>query len=77
MDEESVMVVNTSDSDIGPIFMSNDSQQAMVTWNPILMNVLKQVPGVHRIFSSADIPGEILDLMVVNTKTLKKHPRAR
>jgi NitT/TauT family transport system substrate-binding protein len=35
---------------------------------------IEQTPGVSKIFTSADIPGEILDLMVVNTKTLEKHP---
>lgn len=73
MKEADVKIVNTSDSDIGPIFLSNKSQKVVVTWNPIVMEI-EQTPGVSKIFTSADIPGEILDLMVVNTKTLKKHP---
>ncbi len=71
--EADVKVVNTSDSDIGPIFMSNTSLKAMITWNPIVMQV-EQTPGISKVFTSAEIPGEILDLMIVNTKTLKKHP---
>lgn len=73
MKEADVKVVNTSDSDIGPVFLSNTSQKAVITWNPIVMEI-EQTPGISKIFTSADIPGEILDLMVVNTKTLKKSP---
>jgi len=73
MKEEDVQVVNTSDSDIGPIFLSNKSQKAVITWNPIVMEI-EQSPGVSKIFTSADIPGEILDLLVVNTKTLEANP---
>ena len=35
---------------------------------------IEQAPGVEKIFTSADIPGEILDLMVVRTEVLKEHP---
>jgi len=73
MKENDVKIINTSDSDIGPIFLSNKSQKAVVTWNPIVMEI-EQTPGVSKILTSADIPGEILDLMIVNTKTLKKNP---
>jgi NitT/TauT family transport system substrate-binding protein len=71
--EKDVKLVNTSDSDIGPIFVSNKSQKVVVTWNPIVMEI-EQTPGVSKIFTSADIPGEILDLMIVNTSKLKAHP---
>ena len=73
MSEDDVRVLNTSDSDIGPIFVSNKSQKAVVTWNPIVMEI-EQTPGVSKIFTSADIPGEVIDMMVVNTKTLNKNP---
>jgi NitT/TauT family transport system substrate-binding protein len=71
--EKEVKLMNTSDSDIGPIFVSNPSQKVVVTWNPIVMEI-EQTPGVSKIFTSADIPGEILDLMIVNTNKLKKNP---
>ncbi|MCK4763847.1 MAG: putative urea ABC transporter substrate-binding protein [Candidatus Aminicenantes bacterium] len=73
MKEEEVKLINTSDSDIGPIFLSNKSQKVVITWNPIVMEI-EQSPGVSKIFTSADIPGEILDLMIVNTKVLEKNP---
>lgn len=70
--ERDVTIVNTSDSDIGPVFLTNEDQKAMVTWNPIVMNVM-QTPGLGNVFDSAQIPGEILDLLVVNTRTLEKN----
>lgn len=73
MKEKDVTVVNTSDSDIGPIFLSNTDQKVVVTWNPIVMEI-EQTPGISKIFTSADIPGEVLDLMVINTKVLKENP---
>lgn len=73
MKEKEVKIINTSDSDIGPIFLSNKSQKVVITWNPIVMEI-EQTPGISSIFTSANIPGEILDLMVVNTRSLQKNP---
>lgn len=67
-----VKTVNTSDADIVGAFTSPDVKAA-VAWNPQL-STMKEQPGVHEVFSSADIPGEILDLLVVDTKTLKANP---
>ena len=74
MKESAVHLLNTSDSDIAPAFLANKSQKAVVTWNPMVMNI-EQTPGVSKIFDSAKIPGEILDLLVVNTKQLSSDPR--
>jgi NitT/TauT family transport system substrate-binding protein len=71
--ESEVKLVNTSDSDIAPAFISNKSQKAVVTWNPMVMNI-EQQPGVKRIYDSSSIPGEVLDLLVVNTATLEANP---
>ncbi len=67
-----VKTVNTSDADIVGAFGSPDAQAA-VTWNPQL-SVMKGQPGAKQVFSSADIPGEIVDLLVVDTATLKANP---
>lgn len=67
-----VPTVNTSDADIVGAFGAPDVTAA-VAWNPQL-SVMKAEPGVSQVFSSADIPGEILDLMVVDTATLKANP---
>jgi NitT/TauT family transport system substrate-binding protein len=67
-----VKTVNTSDADIVGAFGSPQAK-AVVAWNPQL-SVMKNQPGVAQVFSSAQIPGEILDLMVVDTATLKANP---
>ncbi len=70
--EKDVKTVNTSDADIVAAFKSKDST-AVVTWNPQLMSV-KAEKGVTEVFDSSKVPGEIQDLMVVNTATLKDNP---
>ena len=67
-----VRTVNTSDADIVGAFSSPDATAA-VAWNPQL-SVMKAQPGVAQVFGSAQIPGEILDLLVVDTATLKANP---
>ena len=70
--EKDIKVVNTSDADIVAAFKSPDST-AVVTWNPQLMEV-KAEPGTALVFDSSKIPGEIIDLLVLNSETLKDNP---
>lgn len=70
--ERDIEVVNTSDADIVAAFASPEVT-AVVTWNPQLSEV-KAMPDATVVFDSSDIPGEIIDLMVVNSDTLKAHP---
>ena len=37
LSERDVTIVNTSDSDIAPAFISNRKQEVVVTWNPLVM----------------------------------------
>lgn len=67
-----VSTVNTSDADIAGAFTSPDVTAA-VAWNPQL-TTMRETPGANAVFSSADIPGEILDLLVVDTATLEANP---
>jgi len=67
-----VKTVNTADADIVAAFASPDVEAA-VTWNPQLSAITAQ-PGAKLLFSSADVPGEIIDLLVVDTATLKANP---
>ncbi len=71
--ERDVTVVNTADADIVSAFTSSSDVTAAVTWNPQLSEI-KQVPGATEIFDSSKVPGEIIDLMIVNTETLKDNP---
>lgn len=70
--EKDVTVVNTSDADIVSAF-ATDSVQAAVAWNPQL-SVIKATPDTSEVFSSSQVPGELIDMMVVNTQTLKDNP---
>lgn len=67
-----VKTVNTSDADIAAAFGA-PAVTAAVAWNP-QVTTMKGVAGAKAVFTSADIPGEILDLMVVDTKVLKANP---
>jgi len=71
--ESDVTLVNTSDSDIASVFLANPSQKVVVTWNPMVMQI-EQTPGIKKIYTSADIPGEVLDLMVLRSDVLKQSP---
>ena len=72
LSEKDVTVVNTSDADIVSAYTTPDVTAA-VTWNPLLSEIVK-TPGSHKVFDSSFIPGEIIDLMVVNSATLTAHP---
>ncbi|MEL6841251.1 MAG: putative urea ABC transporter substrate-binding protein [Pseudomonadota bacterium] len=65
-------VINTSDADMIAAF-ATDEVEAVVTWNPLVSTILED-PAATKLFDSSDIPGEIIDLMVVNTETLQANP---
>jgi NitT/TauT family transport system substrate-binding protein len=71
--ERDIKVVNTSDADIVAAFAAS-ATTAVVTWKPQLSAVLG-APNAQLVFDSSKIPGEILDLMVVNTATLNSNPK--
>ncbi len=72
LSERDVKVVNTSDADLVAAFSTNDVT-SVVTWNPLLTEITAQ-PDTSFVFNSSHIPGEIIDLLVVNTETLQEHP---
>ena len=71
--EKDLKVVNTSDADMVAVY-GTPSVTAVTTWNPLVSEILK-MPNSYKVFDSSQIPGEIIDLMVVNTKTLKANPK--
>jgi NitT/TauT family transport system substrate-binding protein len=73
MTERDVKLINTSDSDIAAVFEA-DANGAAVTWNPPLMQC-RNAKGAKLVFDSSQIPGEIIDLLVIRSDapdTLKK-----
>jgi NitT/TauT family transport system substrate-binding protein len=66
-----VQYINTSDSDIAGAFIADTSKDVVVTWKPMVSQIAKQ-KDVKTIFNSSQIPGEILDLLVVRTDILNR-----
>ena len=64
-------LINTSDSDIAAAFLNNKSNQAVVTWKPLVSQIATD-KSVHEIFDSSKIPGEILDLLVIRSELLNQ-----
>ena len=72
LSERDLTVVNTSDADMIAAYATNDVT-AVVTWNPLLSEI-EANPNATKVFDSAGIPGEIIDIMMVNTETLEANP---
>lgn len=73
LSEKDVKVVNTSDADMASAYKTDDVT-AVVTWKPVVSTILES-PDAKVVFDSSKIPGEIIDLMVVNTEVLKANPK--
>ncbi len=71
--ESDLKVVNTSDADMVAVY-GTDDVTAVATWNPLLSEITS-MPDSHLVFDSSQIPGEIIDLLVINTDTLKANPK--
>jgi NitT/TauT family transport system substrate-binding protein len=66
-----VRYINTSDSDIAAAFLTDARKPVVVTWKPLVSQIAK-AKDVKVIFNSSQIPGEILDLLVVRTEVLNR-----
>jgi len=73
LSERDVKVVNTSDADLVAAFTTKDVT-AVATWNPLVSEILN-MPKANKVFDSSNIPGEIIDTLIVNTKTLEENPK--
>lgn len=65
MTERDLKITNTSDAEIAAVFITDDNG-AVVTWNPPLQQV-RNASGAKMLFDSSNIPGEIIDMMVVRS----------
>ena len=65
-------VINTSDADMVAAWQTDDVK-AVVTWNPLVAEI-EAMGGLTKVADSSDIPGEIIDMMVVNTEVLAANP---
>jgi NitT/TauT family transport system substrate-binding protein len=71
--ERDIKVVNTSDADMVGAFAA-PTVTSVVTWKPLLSEITA-VPKTTLVFDSSKTPGEILDLMIVNSEVLKANPK--
>ena len=73
MSERDVTVVNTSDADMVAAWHTG-AVTSVVTWNPMVQEI-DQEKDARSVFNSSQIPGEIMDLAIINTKTLRDNPK--
>ncbi|MEL6621625.1 MAG: putative urea ABC transporter substrate-binding protein [Pseudomonadota bacterium] len=72
LSEKDITVVNTSDADMIAAYKTPDVS-AVVTWNPLLSEIAG-MDSSTAVFDSSKTPGEIIDVMMVNTNVLKANP---
>jgi NitT/TauT family transport system substrate-binding protein len=72
LSEKDLTVINTSDADMIAAYATAEVT-SVVTWNPLLSEIAA-TPGSTLVFDSSKVPGEIIDIMMVNTQTLADNP---
>ena len=68
---EPMIPVNTSDADMAALWLAGGTD-AVVTWNPIVAEL--EAVYATRVFDSSMIPGEIIDMVNVNSAVLADNP---
>ncbi len=66
LSEKDMKLVNTSDADMGSFYQSHKNA-VVVTWNPIVRAIEQADPKAAVLYTSAKIPGEIIDAMAVRS----------
>jgi NitT/TauT family transport system substrate-binding protein len=74
MKESDVRIKNTDADEAGKAFIADPKVEAVTTWNPHLFQATESGKG-KVIYSSKEIPGEIIDVLVVNGSSLKESPQ--
>jgi NitT/TauT family transport system substrate-binding protein len=69
MSEGDVTLVNAKTNELPQILAAGDVA-AIVAWQPISGQAMKSVPGSRPVFTSADEPGLIYDVLAVNPASL-------
>ena len=71
--ESDVKLKNIPGDEAGKLFVTDKAPPVVATWDPFLFKATEAGKG-KVIFSSKDIPGEILDFLVVSDSALKRSP---
>jgi NitT/TauT family transport system substrate-binding protein len=72
MKETDVTLVNTKTNETPQALQSNDIS-AIVAWQPSSGEALKRVPGSKAIYTSANVPGLLYDVLSVNPSSMVSH----
>jgi NitT/TauT family transport system substrate-binding protein len=72
MKAEDVTIVNTPTNETPQVFASK-AVDAVGAWQPSSGQALKALPGSKPVFTSADAPGIIYDLLYVSAESLEKN----
>lgn len=72
--EKDVKIKNIPGDEAGKAFLTDKKVEAVATWNPHLFQATEQGKGKIA-FSSKEIPGEIIDFLVVSGAALKEQPK--
>lgn len=70
--ESDIETANIADADFVAAY-NTDEVKATVAWNPATSQIRK-LGTASEVFNSSELPGEIQDILVVNTKVLKESP---
>ena len=70
MSADDITIVNTPTDETAQVLASGDVD-AIAAWQPNSGQALKSVPGSKPIFTSADAPGIIYDLLCVSSESLE------
>jgi NitT/TauT family transport system substrate-binding protein len=70
--EKDIETANIADADFVAAY-NTPEVEALVAWNPATSQIRK-LPDTSEVFNSSELPGEIQDIVVVNTKVLKESP---
>lgn len=71
MSEADIEIVNMP-TDQTPQGLSSGQVDAIVAWQPNSGQALKELPGSTAVFTSANVPGIIYDMLCVNPKSLNE-----
>jgi NitT/TauT family transport system substrate-binding protein len=72
MTDKDVTIVNVP-TDQTPQQLKSGTVDAIAAWQPNSGNALKELPGSTPIYTSANVPGLIYDLLCVNPRSLAEH----
>jgi NitT/TauT family transport system substrate-binding protein len=70
--ESDITTSNIADADFVPVW-STPKVKAEVVWNPATAEIAKS-PDASMVYDSSKMPGELQDVVTINTATLTEHP---